>query len=122
MKLLNCQRCNDIIAIKRNLRMCECRACAAMYVEGGSQHTAKQYVKIAFAGPVRILGISNLEYTVLCADHSAQPIIFFEEWDDPAEDFEYLGPIADLRLFARFMNGGVRYPRATKEEDRGTDF
>lgn len=99
MKLLNCIICNDILAIKREPRQCECGKSVAVYVPGGKQHCESQLVKVLFMGTARILGIGNPEYMTMITDTTAQPIIYVEAWDDPAEDFEWMGALMDERHF-----------------------
>ena len=53
MKLLNCQRCHDIVKIRKGVRTCACGRSSAYYVD-------PRWVE--YKGPARILMISNEEY------------------------------------------------------------
>lgn len=50
MKLLNCLRCGDIIALRGKVRTCECGASKGRYVDN---------INAEYEGPSRLIGINN---------------------------------------------------------------
>lgn len=60
MKLLNCQKCHDIISLGFIERKCLCGASRGKYIN--------EIVAI-YSGPSRILGIRNSEYKVSRPEH-----------------------------------------------------
>lgn len=54
MKLLNCLKCNDIIALHTEERSCICGQSSGYYLS--------DVVKAVYSGPARIIGLKNREY------------------------------------------------------------
>ena len=55
MKLLNCQSCNDIVALHTQMRECLCGKSSGRYQPDG--------LKAVYQGPARILGMRNSQYS-----------------------------------------------------------
>jgi len=99
MKLLNCIKCNDIKAVRRTLRWCECGRCCAVYVKGGTGGDGPQFTRVMFAGPARLLGICNIEFDTMITNNRFMPDLFVEDWDDPPRDYDWRGPVIHLPEF-----------------------
>jgi hypothetical protein len=54
MKLLNCLKCHDIIALKMSIRRCLCLKSAGYYQPDG--------IRAIISGPCRAIGINNTHY------------------------------------------------------------